>query len=314
MLSERAFLWYNIFTMITLERITKLNLQEKLEEVSKLYEIRRAFFANFYTMHVFLNLNGPELYLISNENEKYISIYKSNKKEYRFLFKIPSEHFINEFMEQEKPRYLASNMLTVCAGKDVCSEEGELVLDVERVINLADHDFRKDYRRALKKNPEFEISEYNYKNDIADILEFLESWRYGRDEEKNNIAVVENDINFFTTFGRDVHVYGVVIRHENRVIAYSLYSSYFDQTCTGIFSKVLRGYTNLGTVMTFEKCKSMLKNGFKYAYVANFNNDFKKSLASWAGEQITVYAERIHQDESMVFRSGPEQYLKSMRM
>jgi hypothetical protein len=109
-------------------------------------------------------------------------------------------------------------------------------------------------------------------------------------------------------------VHGVVIRHEEKVIGYCLYSDYFSNVCTGVFSKVLRGYENLGAVLTFEKCKSMLEKGFDFAYVANFNNDFKKSLASWAGKETVIYSERIYKDENMTFASIPERYLNSIRM
>ncbi len=300
--------------MITLERLSKLTLKDKLVELSALYPITKGFFGVFSTMHVFLNLNGPGLFFASNDNEKYIVVFKSNKKEYRFLFKKPSDEFIKEFMEQEQPRYLATNMLNERTGAEIWMEEKELVLDLEKLVSLADHDFRKDYNRAMRKNPPFEILPYHYHRDTADLLVFLETWRNGRTPEKNAIAAIENDLNFLTVFGREDFVYGVVIRHEGNIIAYCLYSDYLPEVCTGLFSKVLRGYENLGVVLTFEKCKSMMSNGFKFSYIANFNNDFKKSLASWAGEEIAIYAERIYKDEGMTFASTPERYLNSMRM
>lgn len=300
--------------MIFLERITKLTLKDKLVEIEKQYTLTKGFFGEYRVMHTFLNLNGPQLFFVYSEHEKYIAVFKQNKKEYRFLFKKPSDEFIKEFMEQEKPRYLAVNLLSERTGAEVWVEEKELILDVKKVINMEDHDFRKDYRRAMRKNPQFTISDFNYEEDTASILEFLENWRYGRSEEQNSMAMIENDLNFITTFGRDAFVYGVVIRHEEKIVGYCLYSHYFSNMCTGLFSKILRGYENLGVVLTFEKCKSMLEKGFDFAYVANLNNDFKKSLASWAGEEITIYSERIHKDDGMTFPSIPERYLNSLRM
>lgn len=298
--------------MITFERVTKANIQEKIAEIEKHYSITRCFFGNPFVMHVFLNLNGPEVFVAKNETEIYLIVMKRMKAEYRFLGKAPSEAFVEELKAQERVRYITTNLISELTGQEVWLDEEEIVLDVEKVLALADHDFRKQYRQAEKKNPQFDISSYDGEKDNSDVLVFLESWRNGRTEELNAIAMIENDLNFLASYGRDPKVKGVVIRHEGRVIAYCLYVPYFENVCTSVFSKILRGYENLGVVLTVEKCKAMKQDGFSHAYLANANNGFKKSLG-WAGEKISVYAERVYKDEGMTFNNYPEKYLHSIR-
>jgi hypothetical protein len=97
--------------MITLERITKFNIQEKLAEAIPFDQMTRGFFGHYMTLGTFANLNGPELYLASNEKEKYIVLWKRMKREYRFLFRSPSQEFFDEFMDQYDPLFVAANLL-----------------------------------------------------------------------------------------------------------------------------------------------------------------------------------------------------------
>lgn len=297
--------------MITSERITKSNIRERAERVSERDGAARCFFGNFAVMHNFLNLNGTELHVIGNGKEEYLAVYKPSKKEYRFLFASPSQEFVSELLAERKCRYLASNFLAERTGKEFWIEESEMILDVDSVLRMEDHDFRKQYRRANRKNPPFEISSYEYGNDLADIVAFLETWRWSRTPEQNDIAIIENDLNFLASFGRDAFTRGVVIRHEDRIVAFCLYVGYFGGACTSVSSKILRGYESLGVVLTVEKCRAMKADGFNTAYLANMNNDFKKSL-HWAGRTIALYAERIHKDEGMSFMTIPERYLNSV--
>ncbi len=299
--------------MITIERLTKSNSKEKLADIAKAHDITRCFFGNPYVMHSFLNLNGPFLCTISNGTETYLIVHKKMKNEYRFLFTTPRKEFVDELVKDEHARYIATNFLPERTGAEFWMDEEEMILDVDSIIGLGDHDFRKEYHRAMRKNPVFEISKYEPKRDIGDLVGFLEEWRWGRTDEQNDIAAIENDLNFLASWGKEVTTKGVVIRHEGHVIAYCLYVPYFDKTCTSVFSKILRGYESLGVVLTVEKCKAMKADGFDFAYLANLNNDFKKSL-KWAGTTFTLYAERVYKDESMTFLHVPEKYLNSARM
>lgn len=297
--------------MITLERITKATIKDRLAEVAKLYPIAKCFFAHPLIMHSFLNVNGPELWLASNETEKYIVVSKMTRIEYRFLFKKPSEAFIKELQEQSRATYLATNLLTERMGREFWLGEDEIIFDVEKILAMGDHDFRKQYNRALRKNPTFEVSRFDYDNDLPDLLVFLDTWRMYKVEQQKIFADIEKDMNFLASFGREDFVKGIVIRHAGRIISYCIYAHYFDSTCTSIFSKSLRGYENLGAFQTIEKCKAMKEDGFTHAYAANIVNEFKKSL-HWAGEVITIYAERDYKDEGLRFGSTPERYLNSI--
>lgn len=180
-------------------------------------------------------------------------------------------------------------------------------------MNLDNHDFRKEYHRAQRKNPVFSILPYSYERDVAGIIRFLEEWRHGRSEDQNQIARIENDLNFMAVFGTHPDTRGVVIRDGEKVIAYSIFAPYFKDACIGLFGKVLRGYENLGVVLTVEKCKEMHRLGFKYAYLANMKNDFKRGLL-WAGKEIEVYSELWHENPG-IKRGGKittEEYLNVM--
>jgi hypothetical protein len=145
------------------------------------------------------------------------------------------------------------------------------------------------------------------------VIRFLEEWRHGRSEDQNQIARIENDLNFMAVFGTHPDTRGVVIRDGEKVIAYSIFAPYFKDACIGLFGKVLRGYENLGVVLTVEKCKEMHRLGFKYAYLANMKNDFKRGLL-WAGKEIEVYSELWHENPG-IKRGGKittEEYLNVM--
>ncbi len=186
----------------------------------------------------------------------------------------------------------------------------ELVLDTQRVLDLGDHDFRKQYRRALRKNPAFTVSRYTPR-DIGDLVVFLENWRNGRTEEQNAIARIENDLNFLAAFGQESFVQGTIIRDDGKVIGYNIFVPYFGDACVSVFGKVLRGYENLGVFLTYEKCKAMHSAGFSQVYLSGMNTDFKKSMR-WAGETISIVAERIYKGDRHNFRTTPEPYLDSL--
>jgi hypothetical protein len=290
-----------------LSRITK----ETAENIVRSLNFEKdLFFTHHIPLNSILNFSDRELYLAKNKEESHIVLYKKLRNEYRFLFSQPSNVFLVEFKDKHTSEYIGCNFLSSKVDKEIVGMEQEVILDIEKILSMDNAGFRKKYNRAMRLNPQFDISEYSYKNDLEGIIEFLESWKWTRSEFLNQFAHIENDKNFLKEYGSQPYVKGVIIRLENKVIAYCLYIPYYKKDiCLSMYSKVLRGYENLGVVLTVEKCKSMKKAGFEAAFLGSINNDFKRSVV-WAGKIIETKSCELYRSPEVKFRPGttPEIY------
>lgn len=310
-MSTQDYLVYKrkgINNMIILERITKNNIEPLVSDFFKRYAIPENFFGHFSIIQTILNQDGKELFLVKDteNNKEFLALEKQNN--YRFFFREPSIDFIKNFVQEFKPRYISANILFKPSRSNTCSiAREEIVLDIEKILSMCHSSFRKDYSRAIRLNPKLSIKPFSYKDDVAGILTFLDEWRHSRSEKLNRFAYIENDLNFLVNYGRNNFVKGVIIRDGDKVIAYSLYVPYKENSCVSCYSKVLRGYEKLGVLLTVEKCKYMKEDSFSFMYLGGINNDFKKSLL-WAGKTIELYAGELYTFSGMEFRDR-EAYL-----
>ena len=296
--------------MLNFERITKLNIEEKLKIFSERNTIPLNFFGHFAIIQSILNQTANQLFWVTDLNSDEIAFIVADYSDYRFMFKEPSDIFLEKFIEEKKPHYISANILPNPSSKNICNaEQEELIVDIDKILSLSDKSFRKDYNQSVKNNPTFKITDFDYKRDVADLLIFLDEWRYSRTDEQNQFARIESDLNFLVNYGHNKDIFGVIIRDVEKIIAYCIFAPYTKNTCTSFFSKILRGYKNLGTFLTVEKCKSMKESGFSEYYIGSINNDFKKSLI-WASKTIKMYHAELYSMEDIKFKNR-ERFLTS---
>ncbi|HRH30688.1 MAG TPA: hypothetical protein PK886_01295 [Candidatus Paceibacterota bacterium] len=295
--------------MINFERVTKFNIEEKIQILGQNFLDKGQFFGSVVVLETFLNRNNKELYIASDTKNNYLVLFKVLKNEYRFLFSEPNEDFLNKFKEQFDPRYIGVNLLNNKSKNNICGIDQELTLDVDKIISSEDAGFRKDLNRSFKYNQNIVVSKYSYEKDIGDLLKFLEEWRFARSDDANKYAFIENDLSFLVGYGGESYVKGVIIRDnsKNKIIGYCLFIPQTKDLCISVYSKVLRGYENLGVLLTFEKCKYVKEEGYKKLNLGSINNDFKKSL-EWAGNLKEVFSTEIYRFSQMKFKNTPEEY------
>ena len=290
-------------------RLDKYELEKFLPKFFSDNKVQASFFSSFYPLHTFLNYGSNQLKSLNFNGKDYLLLHKLEKKEYRFLFINPEKGLFEEFEKEFFPRYVGLNLLQAESDLKVKSNTDEILVEVSKIASLEDKKIKHDYNLAKKHNPDLLVESYVYDKHIGRILEFLENWRYTRTDKQNSYARVENDLQFFTSFGRAEKTKGIVILDKEKIIGYSIFTSHDleKSSCISLFSKVLRGYKYLGMFLAVEKAREMKKEGYNTAYLGSVNNDFKKHFFS-LGEKLMLYSAELYRSEKMILRVSPEEY------
>lgn len=276
-------------------------------------KIPPSFFTSSLILDTYYNKSKFKLGIINYKNEDYLFFTKLHRKEYRFLFKEPTPKLVELINKKHNLDYIASAFVL---GKDFKHTESDIIFcEEEVVLNLKNllsekNSVYKDYVKSAKKNKNLKVEKYNYSLHIDDLLKFIEKWKSTRSDDQNKYANTTNDLIFLSTFGADEKVKGVIIKDGENIIAYNLYTlnDLNNKECISAFSKVLRGYDNLGLILKIECIKSMLENSFEKVNIGDINNDFKKRLATH-GEIIKLYAKKLYKNENFDLKMSEKEWL-----
>lgn len=271
--------------------VEKLDNHEKI--VSALGSVKIPFttFACPEMLNTFFNKPGFNLYSIRNGESVFFFIQKDRTKEVRFLFVIPPNRVVDYVKNEFKSPYIAGNDLFEKPDDPNAISDIELTVNLEEYITLKDADVRKQYNRALRSNKGLIFK--NFSGIPKEDLEiFWKAWA-----EQKSLASekfkdrTDNDNNFLSLYSKD-HYFGVGAYDGSKLVAYSIGIPFDKDKCLSGFNKVLRGYTNLGLQISYEKAKIALEKGFKYMNIGSINNDFKKQFISFS-EQQNLYGTEI---------------------
>jgi len=288
--------------------------QERFNKIIYNNERKNSFFFDFKLLDTFFNHRGFELYEISSKEKSYIAYFKKEKKEWRFLFQEPDQELIDSLITEAT--YIGVNFLSQKPGiyGEIMDSSEELIIDIEKVVKLENQKIRHDYRRSSAKNSHLVVQEYAPEQ-REKIKDFLEQWKNVRSDEQNKIALIENDVRFLDQYGTLDSVKGIVVFDRDVVVAYALFipSIIEKESCTSVFSKVLRGYTDLGMFLAIKKYHHMQQLGFKKAYIGSINNDFKKHFVS-SGKLITTWGSQIYKSPGTTFKKSAQAYVNVLFM
>ena len=114
---------------------------------------------------------------------------------------------------------------------------------------------------------------------------------------KKFIDRTDSDKNFFHKYNGTKSCFGVAAYDGDILVGYSIGVQLDTEYCLSAFNKILRGYTNLGLQISYEKAQLVFEKGFKYMNLGSINNDFKKQFIPIA-QQRNLYGTEICRDES----------------
>lgn len=272
-----------------------------------------SFFFSFPILDMLFNHRSFELFEIEWKGELYVLYHKKKKNEFRFLFREPTQELVDHLLQTTGTTYVAANVLPSEPTRHAVSNcSDELIVDIDRVVALETKKVRHDYRRAIAKHPELRVSPYSPEHQDA-IKVFLAAWRETRTPEQNQFALTENDLRFLEIYGNSETTHGVTIWDGDRIVAYALFipTDYDKTICISAFSKILRGYPDLGMFLAVEKYRAMQTRGFKRALLGSINNDFKKHFIP-LGTLLSTYGAQLYAEPGMRFRVSAEGYLGAL--
>lgn len=171
-----------------------------------------ATFANFFVLDVYLNKLVNRLYKVDFKGKEYLVLKRTFRREYRFLFKEPTKEMLEEFISTFEPNYISVHFLIQAK-----EGEGKLIKAEKEIVsstNLQDLDsnIRRKHKKSIQENFSLVSEIFDYSKHIADLLSFLDEWRYARGEEKDLWARVENDFNLLSAFGSKHLLQGIVVK------------------------------------------------------------------------------------------------------
>ena len=106
----------------------------------------------------------------------------------------------------------------------------------------------------------------------------------------------ENDERFFDLYD-DSTYFGIAAYNGLKLVAYSIGVHHSEGYCLSAFNKSLRGYTNLGLQVSYEKAKQAAALGYTQMNLAWINNDFKKQFLSIANPLMLYSFELCRNEE-----------------
>jgi hypothetical protein len=256
------------------------------------------FFYSPYTLNTWLMHQERSLYIASLGEESVLILHKEKNNDIRFLFSEPGELLLEAVSKYFNPRYIAFNDIFVKKEFTEATEDKELTVDIGSIVSLRDGKVRSDYKKCLKRHPDFTIERYQ-QEDREEVGMFLEEWAHSRSEEKNKFAKIENDNRFIDIYGSREEVLGIVIKDGKRIIAISFACPSQDGQMIGVINKCLRGYTQLGMFVFMERAKLVHSFGFDKLYLGSINNDFKKKFIT-SGNLEKTFSREVFREEGFI--------------
>lgn len=277
--------------------VIKLDNHEKIVKALKFLKVTFTTFYSPEILNTFFNKPGFNLYSVSIKNNTFFFIQKDKTKEVRFLFAVPPNDVIDLIKINFNAPYIACNELLVDPGDPNEIVDKEVIIRLEEYVELKDSKIRKQYNRALRENKNLIFKSFDEVS--KDDLEiFWQTWAQQKalanEKFKDKTA---NDRNFLNLYSNNKDYFGVAAYDNNKLIAYSICIPFNKDSCLSGFNKALRGYTNLGLQISYEKAKVAFQKGFKYMNIGSINNDFKKQFLPFSDTQM-LYAIEIWRNDT----------------
>lgn len=263
--------------------LNKSDLYTFLQTFGPVQKIGAAMFSNIFILDTYLNKIVNRLYTLEVGEDKFLVVKRVFRKEYRFLFKEPPPLVLKSFIETFDPAYISVHFLQYTEiDEHITLLEKEIICSTS--LKDLNPEIQRKYKQSLQRNKGLCVENFEYKQHIADLIIFLESWRCGRSQEKDIWVRIENDLNLMASYGSANLLQGLVVRDftkENKIVGYNIFvSSSQEGVSLSICSKVLRGYVQLGVFLKVESFKKMRESGFQRVNLGQINNDFKKAFDS----------------------------------
>ncbi len=279
-----------------MSNISRLDSYEKIVAAVGNSDLPQMFFTQPQVMHNFLNNIGIEFYSITNENRTYFFIHKTKHNELRLLFTLYPSEVISELTKQFNPQFIAYNLLVENSRKEDSLEDVEVVMDIDAFVNLKDTRIRKHYNQALRQNTHLVFKPFE-NIPTHDLKEFWRTWAQQRAAVSEKFTDrTSNDQRFLELFN-DAQYFGIAAYDGPALVAYSIGIRHGVTYCLSGFNKTLRGYTNLGLQVSYEKAKIAQELGYQKMNVGSINNDFKKHFLP-ISDQLLTYAFELWRKES----------------
>ena len=277
-------------------KIKRLQTLEEIETMLQAGDFPVMFFIQAQILFSFFGEPDFEAYTLEHNAKHYFFFRKTRTGEIRILFTVLPDEAVEYIKSELKPLYIAYNQLAVNPEHEHQFDNTEVVVNIADLVQLKDKKIRKHYHQAVKKNTT--LTFVPFKNiPIADLELFWKSWATDLTEAKEFFSDrTSNDKHFLGLFNDDAY-FGTVAYDEDKIVAYSIGLHYSKEYCLSGFNKALRGYTNLGLQISYEKAKQAAELGYKQMNLAWINNDFKKQFLAVA-ETIKTYDFELWRDVS----------------
>ncbi len=293
--------------MLTITKIPRGNEgHEVIECFLKTKKVSSIFFCSPFTIQTWLNTEIKELYLASFRNEKILLVYDiKRKKDVRFLLEYPSDEFMRSVIEYFDAKYIGVNELHhipphIENPHDQCDD---YLVDVATVEGMFDGMVRREYNRCVRRHPRIFFKEVENSDRVA-IKLFLEKWLYTRTDEQNKFSRISNELYFIDSYLDNPQAYGGVVYDGDQIVALTFFvQSMIEGVALSTTSKVLRGYTKLGTYLSVEQAKMLKKKGFNKVNIGKMNNEFKRKFLLNA-TPLSIYAYEAWIKEGWKFTSN----------
>lgn len=248
------------------------------------------FFSSPIMLDIFFNNPYFELWNIKGDSVNTLVVKKLRTGEIRILFKILSNDAVEYLKEYFNPPFMCYNLLTIDPKQPNQISNEEVIITIEKLLELSDSRIRHKYESALSKNKSVLINPYSA-DDASALQNFFHSWEQEKIElnEKFKSGIYHDELFIERYFG-DKKVFGVCAKENEKIIGYSI--GLHDYVCIGAYGKCNRGYHQLGLQIFIERAKQAKLLGYKELNIAAVNNDFKKQFLPFS-RIITEYGYEI---------------------
>ncbi len=284
--------------------LLKLSSHQEIANIVQKKNLPLSFFASPHMLHTFFNNRGFDLWCVSYQENDYIVVRKIDREfgnnEIRLLFEIFPEEVVDFLKKKFDPPFIAYNELFMDPRKENQIEGVDVIVDLSKYVHLEDKNIRKHYRQAVRRNANLMFKDFD-KEALEKLPAFWEQWLKDRADRPFAADRTHNDARFFNEYTLDQY-FGIAVYDGEKLVGYSIGVGVTATGCISAFNKCLRGYTNLGLQLSYEKARQVFEKGFTYMSIGGINNDFKKQFLHIA-HQDPYYGFELERKESFKTRT-----------
>jgi hypothetical protein len=260
------------------------------QTVGTLLSDTELFFASPIILDIFFNNPYFELWNIKGDDTNTLVVKKLRTGEIRILFKVISNNAIEYLKDYFNPPFMCYNLLTINPEQSNQVSTEEVIINIDKLLELSDSRIRHKYQTAVSKNASISVIPYSA-NDVDALKKFFHSWDEEKlaQNEKFKSGIYHDEL-FVERYSHEEGIFGVCAYGNGNIVGYSIGLN--DYACIGAYGKCNRGYHQLGLQVFIERVKQAQLLGYKELNIATVNNDFKKQFLPFA-RTITEYGYEI---------------------